>query len=160
MFFRFLYLEFFLLERCCCQAAFTLRLLCSHILFIYINIIYDAFIIYYVERQEWDKALEDANKAIGMIAHNADLFFTRGQIYYNLRQADLAVQDYDQAVALDARFWKAYTYRGILYLVKEEWEKALADFDTSIAINPDQPEISAYRDIAIKGMQGLENSDN
>ena len=95
-----------------------------------------------------------------MITHNADLFFTRGQIYYNLRQADLALQDYDQAIALDPAFWKAYTYRGILYLVKEEWEKALADFDTSIAINPDQPEINTYRDMAIKGTQGSKNPDN
>ena len=83
------------------------------------------------------------------------MFFTRGQVYYNLRQADLALQDYDQAIALQPRYWKAYAYRGVVYLVKKEWGKALADLDASLAINPDQPEISTYREMAINEMQGL-----
>jgi len=88
--------------------------------------------ITYYHKGQYDRAIENFNKAIALDQNYALAYNNRGVAYDKKGQHDRAIEDYNKAIALDPNFAQAYTSRGLLYLVKlgnkekgcSDWKKA------------------------------------
>jgi tetratricopeptide (TPR) repeat protein len=89
--------------------------------------------------QEFERALADANQAIGLDPASAEAFFRRGDIYKNLHEPDLAIQDFSSAIQLDPKVPVYFVDRSNNYLDKKDYNRALADIDEALRLDPSDP---------------------
>jgi tetratricopeptide (TPR) repeat protein len=89
----------------------------------------------YKNLKQYDKAINDYNKAIELNPADADAYYDRGIIYYYLKQYNKAINDYSKAIELKPNFAYAYNNRGFTYLWLGKCEKAKSDFDKAIEIS-------------------------
>lgn len=84
----------------------------------------DAYIAYnnrgvaYDDLGQYQRAIEDYNKAIRLKPNNADAYYNRGLAYKELGQYPRAIRDFDQAIRLKPDYADAYYNRGVLYLLQ------------------------------------------
>ena len=71
--------------------------------------------IAYGNKQQYDRAIEDFNKAIELDPRDDIAYYNRGRAYENKQQYDRAIEDYNKAIELNPRFDKAYSNRGVVY---------------------------------------------
>src|SRR5437588_7274780 len=69
----------------------------------------------YGQAGQYEQALSDFNKAIGLDARFAQAFANRGLVYHATNKPDLALADYHKALGLDASYAPAYLGRGIVH---------------------------------------------
>src|SRR5207253_2753955 len=67
----------------------------------------------YSQKGQFDHAIQDYNRAIGLNPDYANAFYNRGLAYDEKGQFDLAIQDYNQAVSLKSDHADAFT--GLCY---------------------------------------------
>ena len=82
----------------------------------------------YYSKGQYDRAIEDYNKAIALDPNYADAYYNRGVAYAKKGQYDRAIEDYNKAIALDPNYAKAYTNRGITYYKLGNMGRAISDF--------------------------------
>ena len=85
---------------------------------------------------EYDKAIADHDKAIGLDPKYARAYDGRGNVWYAKREYDKAIADYDEAIRLDPKYAMAYDNRGDASRAKQEYDKAIADYNKAIEIDP------------------------
>jgi tetratricopeptide (TPR) repeat protein len=90
----------------------------------------------YFDKGEYDKALTDFTRAIGLNQDYADGYYNRGLVYQNKGAYDKAILDYTEAIRINPTYLKAYINRGQVYNLKEEHEKASIDFKSAMEIDP------------------------
>jgi protein O-mannosyl-transferase len=101
----------------------------------------------FVDMGQFEKAIEDQNKAIALDPFYYNSYVNRGFAYSEIGQLDKASQDFDKAIALNPRGYQAYMNKGVLYGKMGSFEKAAELLSKAIAIRPDVP--SAYMNRAI-----------
>ena len=101
----------------------------------------------YDNKGEYDRAIQDYDKAIELNPNDAEAYNNRGVAYENKEEYDRAIQDFDKAIELNPNDAEAYRNRGIAYEHKEEHDRAIQDFDKAIELDPNDAE--AYRDRGI-----------
>src|SRR3989338_2224971 len=89
---------------------------------------------------EYDREIEDYNKAIALDPNYAQAYSNRGVAYYNKRQYDRAIEDYNKAIALDLNYAFVYNTRGVAYYNKRQYDRGIEDLNKAIAINPNYAE--------------------
>ncbi len=99
----------------------------------------------WVDKHEYEKAIEDCNQALALDPKSAEAFNTRGHARTKLGEYDKAIDDGDQALALDPKFAKAYITRGIAWECKYDHDKAIADYNHALALDPKSAAAYAYR---------------
>ena len=77
--------------------------------------------------KEYQKALDDYDRAYQLDQQYAQAIYGRGLAYYNLKEYQKAIADYDRAIQLDPQYTYAYYNRGLAYSNLKEYEKAIAD---------------------------------
>ena len=80
-------------------------------------------------RSEYEKAIEQFNRALSYKADYAKVYLDRGILYW--REMDhprRAIYDLTQALTLDSRLSEAQFNRGIAHQQLREYDKAIADF--------------------------------
>jgi len=77
---------------------------------------------------QYDRAIEDFNKAIALDPNYAKAYTNRGIAYADKGQHDRAIEDYNKAIALDPNYAEAYTNRGVAYYLKGNMGRAISDF--------------------------------
>lgn len=91
---------------------------------------------HYYERQEFDRAIADFDRAIPLKPQWVQLAYgNRGNVYFRQDEDQKAIEDYSRAIALDATYAAAYTGRGLLYEKAGSIEQARADFNAALAAN-------------------------
>jgi tetratricopeptide (TPR) repeat protein len=70
---------------------------------------------YYV-RGQYQQAIEDFNKAIGLKQDYVRAYSDRGAAYFNLGQYQKAIDDFNKAIRVQPDFADAYSNRAIAYL--------------------------------------------
>ncbi len=93
--------------------------------------------IIYADRQEYEKAIQDYNKAISIKHDHAGSYNNRGNIYLDRKDYGKAMQDFNKAISIKHDFAEAYNNHGIVYFVKKEYEKAMQDYNKAILIKHD-----------------------
>ena len=95
----------------------------------------------YLQKNEPDKALLDADKAIDIQFGNIDAFYIRGLIYSSLNQYENAIQDFTHIIKMGDSIYTimALKERGNLlhltHLSNNNMELAIADFTEIIKID-------------------------
>ncbi|MBT9438251.1 MAG: tetratricopeptide repeat protein, partial [Desulfobacterales bacterium] len=74
----------------------------------------------YAFLNQYERAIEDYNKAIALDPNNAEAYNNRGVAYAFLNQYERAIADYNKAIALDPNFAMAYDNREIARSKLEE----------------------------------------
>ena len=82
----------------------------------------------YLEKGEYEKAIQDYDEAILLDPLDAITYSNRGSAYYNLGQHERAIQDYDEAILLDPLNAIAYYFRGLIYGELGKSDEAARDF--------------------------------
>ena len=94
----------------------------------------------YNEKNEYDLALADYNKAIELKPNYENVYNNRGSAYKGKGEYDKALADYNKAIELNPNYAEAYNNRGNVYSDKGEYDKALADYNKAIELNPNYAE--------------------
>jgi len=88
------------------------------------------------EKDDYDAAISNLNKAVHADPKSADALCYRGASYFAKNQIDEALADFNQAVAVDPKFDAAYVGIGRVYSNRNESGKAIQAFNKAIEINP------------------------
>lgn len=105
----------------------------------------------YVEKNQFNEAIEEYTKAISIRPEDAYLYLARGKTYLIMPAPapeepipsseasayNKAIEDYSKAIALQPDNVIFYVARADVYYLKEEWENAIKDLDKAIALKPD-----------------------
>ncbi len=95
----------------------------------------------YMGKGQYDRAIEDYNKAIqraSRVDHYflANLFIGRGSSYSFNGQHDRAIEDYTQALGFMPNNAAAFWGRATVYKLKGEYDRAIEDYNKAIQIEP------------------------
>lgn len=93
--------------------------------------------IAYNSEGQYDKAIQDYDRAIALKPDLATAYNNRGVAYYNKGQYDRAIQDHNKAIILKPDYVDAYNNRGTDYDGKGQYEMAIKDYNKAIALNQD-----------------------
>lgn len=94
-------------------------------------------------KTEYDKAIEDYNKAI-TIDRDSVYLFNRGNIWRLKEEYDKAIEDYAEAIKLNPNDVDAYINKGLCWYEKNEYAKSLEDYNEAIRLDPNNA--IAYND--------------
>jgi tetratricopeptide (TPR) repeat protein len=81
----------------------------------------------YLDSSEYDKAIEDFDRAIQISQRHALIYVARGRAFQGKKSFDRAIQDYSEAIRLDPNNPEAYHKRSQVYRAKGDLTKARAD---------------------------------
>jgi tetratricopeptide (TPR) repeat protein len=90
----------------------------------------------YLNKGEFDLAIQDYDQAIALIPAYANAFNSRGVAYQAKGENERALEDYDQAIRLEPDNANALNGRCWLQAVRGELQAALADCDESLRLRP------------------------
>jgi len=90
----------------------------------------------YFGQGEYDKAIIDFSRAIGLDRDYADGYYNRGLVYQKKGEYGKAICDYAKAIVINPKYLKAYINRSQVYSVNKEYEKAVFDFRRAIEVAP------------------------
>jgi len=96
-------------------------------------------------KKEYEKAIEENNKAIDLIPDDINAYVNRGTIKQAIKLYDDALKDYDKAISLVADDSDIYFNRGILNFKLLLFDKAIADFNRAIELQPSDADAYCYR---------------
>ena len=91
----------------------------------------------YRDEGDYDRAIEDFNKALELKPDYAEPYTNRGNAYSCKEDYDRAIEDYDKAIELNPKLTKPYSNRGVAYVKKGEFERAVVDCTKAIKLKPD-----------------------
>lgn len=107
----------------------------------------------YVARQDYDKAINSANRAINSDEKSAEAYSIRGLAYAGKGNKDQALKDADKALQLNPRMADALQRRAVAHAMKGDLANAKKDLDEALTIN--QSHVDALCDRAyLYGMVG------
>jgi tetratricopeptide (TPR) repeat protein/predicted aspartyl protease len=92
-------------------------------------------------RRDFQQALTNLTRACELAPDNADYFYQRGMIYWQLRQSAEAMADFDQAIKLMPGNVTALVSRADLSLQEGDKPHAGADLDSADAVAPKQADV-------------------
>lgn len=93
----------------------------------------------YYDLNQFDKAIADYDKAIGLDPGGTAAYNDRGIAYAEIKQYDKALADYAKAISLDPKDGTEYNNRGVVYLWLDKCEKTRADLEKAIQLDPREP---------------------
>ena len=108
---------------------------------------YNGYGIAHSHKGEFDRAIQDYDKAIEANPKYADVYNNRGIVYNNKGEFDRAIQDYSKAIELNPKHAKIYLNRGIAYADKREHDHAIQDYSKAIELKSDYVEAYYNRGI-------------
>jgi serine/threonine protein kinase len=86
---------------------------------------------------DFDHAIADYDKAIGLAPKTAGTYFNRGNAFFEKREFARAIADYAEAIRLRPGDSDFYTNRGNAYVKSGDYDRAIQDYDAAIGIKPD-----------------------
>jgi tetratricopeptide (TPR) repeat protein len=87
------------------------------------------------EQGEYEKAIENYNKALLLNPAFSECYFNKGLCYYNLKNFDQSIAEYTKALEFDPQNPIIYNNRGDAYYRKQDFQNAILDYDKAISLN-------------------------
>lgn len=91
----------------------------------------------YKRLKEYERAIEDYNRAIDLLPDYARAYASRGSAYRSLRDFEHALADYNRALELWPNYVWVYAGRGRTYSHLKEYQQSIQDLNHAIEIEPD-----------------------
>jgi len=91
--------------------------------------------ILFLERGDYDMAIEDFTEALRLQPNYAFAYNSRGGAYLSKGDYDKAIVDFNQAIKLNPNDAGAYGGRGLAYYNKRDHNKAIADLNQTIKLD-------------------------
>lgn len=85
---------------------------------------------------QYRKILDEQNKAINKNSKDAQAFYEKGRVYFDLAEVDNAIASFSMAITINQTYLEAYLSRGWIYAVIGDYDRAIEDCSKAIAINP------------------------
>ena len=95
---------------------------------------------FYLDRKEYDLAIQDFSKAIEIDSGYFAAYLNRSGVYTLLGEYDLALQDINKGLELTSEFPEGYINRGSIYSLMGKYDLAIQDLERSIELNPSSVE--------------------
>jgi len=95
----------------------------------------------YLNMGEYDKAIQEFNKALTHDPTYVPAYYDRGLAHARQQHYAEASADFSQVIALNPQHADAYYNRGLVYARQNAFEQALADYDHALALQPHAPVI-------------------
>lgn len=87
------------------------------------------------DNDEYDKAIDEYNKAIELDPKNAIGYFDRGYAYYYKKNYSAAMSDFDKTLLLDPDYYSAYLGRARVKTKTTDYTGALADYNKLLSMS-------------------------
>ena len=84
---------------------------------------------------DYERAIEDCNRAIELDPNNSNAHSTRGIIYELKGDYGRALEDCNHAIELDSNNSYAYNARGVTYHKRDDNRSAIEDYTKAIELN-------------------------
>src|SRR5690606_15850827 len=81
-------------------------------------------------------ALKDYNEAIRLEPRDADNYFYRGTLFFELQQVDAAFNDINKAIQLNPQDFMHFGSRGEMRVTINDFQGAVEDFERALYLNP------------------------
>jgi protein O-mannosyl-transferase len=114
--------------------------------------------VYYYERGEFDRAIEDYTKAIDLDPSYIHAYNNRGLAFCRIGRLDRAFADFNKALAINPTHFEALVNRGLAFDQAGQPEKAIEDYDAAIALSPSNHDVYNYRGIALDEIGRLDKA--
>lgn len=88
-----------------------------------------------LEKQLYEAAIENYTQALENHKIDANIFYKRGNVYYDLKDYNRAITDYTQAININPNFSKAYIKSGLARFYLADYYGAIEDYTQAIRIN-------------------------
>ena len=104
----------------------------------------------YSNLKDYEKAVNDYNRAIELNPNNASYYNNRGIGYYSLKDYEKAINDYSRAIELNPNNASYYNNRGIGYYSLKDYEKAIKNCNKAIKLDPNNNSIKETKNLILK----------
>ena len=109
---------------------------------------------------DYQKAIENYNKAIENISNNPMVYLNIGKSYYKLNDYTKSVNAYNKAIELDPKSAISYTNRGLSYYSLKDYQNTLKDFNKAIQLDPNYARAYCCRALIFHESNDSQNSIN
>jgi tetratricopeptide (TPR) repeat protein len=95
-----------------------------------------------IERERFEEALKNLNKAISMVDEDADrklmskIYVNRGAALQKTGDFDDALESYSKALQINQHNPNVFVYRGYLYYKRDNYDQAISDFKQVLDLDP------------------------
>jgi tetratricopeptide (TPR) repeat protein len=97
----------------------------------------------FFDRREYDKAIEEFDKAIAINPKSSDAYSWRGVSYSNKGDEDASIADQTKAIEINPRNALAYSRRATSFAYKKITARARADLEEALRLDPDNAQLMA-----------------
>lgn len=94
----------------------------------------------YMFKEDYKKAIENANKALQLRPKEPRFFHIRGLEYIALLDYPKAIADFSSALAIDPKRSTSLKYRAASYGAIQKYDAAIRDYETALRIDPQDEE--------------------
>lgn len=101
----------------------------------------------YYKKEEFDKALEEYNKAIEVKPDSLETYFNRALAYTRKKEYDKAISDINKVIKLNPTLAEAYYTSGLIHEYLKDEDGALADYDKALSCDSGYDKASRQRDL-------------
>jgi tetratricopeptide (TPR) repeat protein len=89
----------------------------------------------FLQRREYDRAINDYDQALRIKPDYAHAFLERGRAYALKAEYDDAIADFNKAIRLEPKFVAAFDQRGNAFASKKDYDRAIRDYDAAIRLD-------------------------
>jgi tetratricopeptide (TPR) repeat protein len=105
----------------------------------------------YLNRGDYDRAIDDFDKAIGLKPDDDISYFNRGIAFRERNEYDRAIEDFNKVVSLRPDAPDSYFGRGNVYHSNQNYDRAIEDFTKAISLKSNYAEAYTNRGFAYYG---------
>lgn len=105
----------------------------------------------YARRKDYQKSIEEFNKAIELKPDYGDAFHNVGNVYHQVGRDDLAEESYKKAISLNPNLWPSYQNLAAIYFTQNKFDLALEFMEKAVKANPNNIEL--YLNLAVLYMR-------
>jgi tetratricopeptide (TPR) repeat protein len=115
----------------------------------------------YAKRGEFEKSIEDYNKAITLEPDNANSYLARAWFYYDYKfDLKRSIQDFDRAIELDEKNPNYYLNRSLIHLKHNDAKSQIKDLNQAIKLSPNDPQLYCERGIVYAHQRQFEKAES
>lgn len=107
----------------------------------------------YCQLQDFSKAKQDAEYAVGLDANQSKALFILGECYNAMNQLQTAISYYNQAIAVQVNEPDYYFKRAIAYGKLQQFTACISDLEVCLYLNPSYYEAYYWRGVAKVNLQ-------
>ena len=115
--------------------------------------------VWYYEHQEYERSIQDFNKAISIFPAYSSAHYNRGLSFAAMQDFTSALKDYNRAIELNPDFVSAFVARGVLFLSAiQDYPMAIDDFNKAVSLDPINARAYYNRGLAYFRMRNVEEA--